>query len=89
MSSKNYETSGYGHDLDIANHLALIVYFISYEEWMQRKKIHLRHVGFIWFIFNVLQLLPIRFTQQNSCCISKSMMKHLQKLGLKIRPPLI
>ena len=41
------------------------------------SKCHLRYVGVIWFVFHVLQLLPIRFTQQNSCCISKSMIKHL------------
>ena len=35
-------------------------------------------MGVIWFIFHALQLLPIRFTQQNSCCISKSIMKHMQ-----------
>ena len=32
--------------------------------------------------FHVLQLLPIRFnttTNKNSCCISKSTMKHMQK----------
>jgi hypothetical protein len=32
----------------------------------------IRHVGVIWFVYHVLQLLPIRSTQQNSCCISKS-----------------
>ena len=38
----------------------------------------------LWVSFNsffhVLQLLPIRFTQQKSCCIGKSTTKHLQKL---------
>ena len=29
-----YEENGYGHDLDFANHLALIACFISYEEWV-------------------------------------------------------
>ena len=39
-----------------------------------------RYAGVVmWFVFRVLQLLPIGFTQQNSCCISKSMMKHPQK----------
>ena len=33
----------------------------------------------IWFIVHVLQLIPIRFTQQISCCISKSIMKRLLK----------
>ena len=27
----------------------------------------LRHVGVIWFVFHVLQLLPIKFAQQNLC----------------------
>ena len=39
----------------------------------------IRYVGVNWFVFHVLQLLLIRFTQQNSCCIRKSSMKHLQK----------
>jgi hypothetical protein len=36
-------------------------------------------VGF----FHVLQLLSIIFTQYNWCCISKSIMKHVQKSDLK------
>ena len=48
----------------------------------------LRYVGVIWFVFHVLQLLPIRLTQQNSCCISKSLMKHLQRLDRKLDLPL-
>ena len=39
--------------------------------------------------FHVLKLLLIGFTQQNPCCISKSTLKHLQKVGLKIGPTLI
>ena len=41
----------------------------------------LRCVGVICFLFNVLQLLPLGFTHQkkrNSCCFTKSRMKHLQ-----------
>ena len=38
--------------------------------------------------FHVLQLLPIRFTQQVSCCISKSTMKRLQKPNWKSDIPL-
>ena len=38
-----------------------------------------RYVLVIWFIFHVFQLLLIRFTQQNSFCVRKSKMKHLQK----------
>ena len=36
------------------------------------------YVDVVWFVFHV-QLLHIRFTQQNVCCISKSMMKRIQK----------
>ena len=32
---------------------------------------NLMFVGVIWFVFHVLQLIPIRFTKQNTCCISK------------------
>ena len=45
-------------------------------------------VSGIWFIFHVLQLLPITFKQQNSCCLSKSKMKHLQTLDWKSDLPL-
>ena len=45
---------------------------------------HLRYVCVIWFDFHVLQLLHIRFTQWNMCCISKCMMKHQQKLDWKL-----
>jgi len=37
-------------------------------------------VGVIWFIFHVLQLLPIRSKQQNVCRNSKSTMQHQQNL---------
>ena len=37
-----------------------------------------RYMSVIWFAFHVLQLLLIVFTQQNSCCISKSTMKYVQ-----------
>ena len=36
--------------------------------------------GIYSIFFQVLQLLSVRFTQQNLCCISKSTMKHHQKL---------
>ena len=39
------------------------------------------------FPFYVLQLLLIRFTQQNLRCISKSTMKHLQNLDRKSNLP--
>lgn len=46
----------------------------------------IRYVGDIGFIYDVLQLLQIRFTQLNLYCISKSTMKST-KIGLKIRRP--
>ena len=36
-------------------------------------------MGLIWYGIHVLQLLLMRFTQQNMCCIKKSIMKHLHK----------
>jgi hypothetical protein len=37
--------------------------------------------GLVWFGFHVFQFLPIKCKQQqNSCCINKSTMRHLQKL---------
>ena len=30
-------------------------------------------MGVIWFLLHVLKFLLIRFTQRNSCCISKSL----------------
>ena len=39
----------------------------------------LRYVGVIWLVFHILQNYAVRFTQQNSHCISESMMKHMQK----------
>ena len=39
---------------------------------------HFRSVGVICFVFHILQLMWITFTQQNSCCNSKSTMKHMQ-----------
>ena len=56
------------------------------EQYLQRlvgSALLLRYVGVIWFIFMFVQLLPIRFTQPYSCCVSKSTMKHLQKLDWK------
>ena len=38
----------------------------------------LSYVGVIWFVLHVLQLLLVTFTQQNLCCMSKTMMKHMQ-----------
>ena len=37
-SSKNSEESGYRYDLDFVNHLALIVCFVSYMQWVKREK---------------------------------------------------
>ena len=56
--------------------------------WMIfRRQWFLRYVGVIWFVFHVPQLLLIIFTQQNSCCTSNSLMKHLQKLDWKLDLP--
>ena len=48
-----------------------------------RLTLQLRNVGVIWFLVHVPELLPISFTQQNSCCINKSRMKHMKKLDWK------
>ena len=48
----------------------------------------IRYVCVIWFVLHVLQLLPVRFTQQYLCCTNKSMLKHLQKLDWKPVLPL-
>jgi hypothetical protein len=42
----------------------------------------LRCVGVIQFVFHVLQLQPIRFTQRNLCCNNNSLMKHQQNCML-------
>jgi hypothetical protein len=45
----------------------------------------------MWLLFSLffqlLQLLPIKFTQQNSCCINKFTVKYLQKSNWKSNPP--
>ena len=48
-------------------------------EWNVAYKVHIRYVGIIRFVLYDLQLLPIKFTRQNLCCISKLVMKHLLK----------
>jgi hypothetical protein len=45
------------------------------------------YVGVIWLLFHVLQLLPIVFTRQNSCCVSKPTMKRMQKPYWKLDLP--
>ena len=47
----------------------------------------LRCMSVIWCICHVLQLLSIRFIQQNSCCNRKSPMKHKQKPDSKSHLP--
>ena len=42
-----------------------------------RRRDLTRHVDVISFVFHVLQLLAIRCTQQKSCCISRSTMRHM------------
>ena len=44
------------------------------------KTLSTRYVGVIRFLFHVLHILPIRFTEQNLSCIRKSTMKHMQEL---------
>lgn len=44
----------------------------------------LRCVGVIWVFGHPLQLLLIRFTQQNLSCVSISTVKHQQKLDLSL-----
>ena len=44
----------------------------------------------IWkYWLHTLQLLLIRFTQQNSCCINKSTMKHMQILNCNWTSPIL
>ena len=45
MSSENYEANGYGAQFGSVHHLALIACFTSYEQRVQEKSIHLRHVN--------------------------------------------
>ena len=47
----------------------------------------MRYVGVIRFVFHVLQLLLIGFTQRNLCCISISTMKHQHKSHSKLDLP--
>jgi hypothetical protein len=50
--------------------------------------LYLRYVGVIWFLFDVLQLLPIIFTEQNPCWSSKSIETSLkEKPGWKSELP--
>ena len=44
----------------------------------------MRYVSVVWFVCHVLQLLPIRSTQQNPCCTRKFMMKHLQNSECRV-----
>ena len=46
---------------------------------LAERSLVVKCVGVIWFLFHALQLLPVRFTQQNSCCSSRSTTKHMQK----------
>ena len=56
--------------------------FNEYSQWTSRKQ-----AGVMWFLFHVLQPLLIMFTQQNSCCISKRLMKHVHKSHWQSNPP--
>ena len=60
----------------------LVTYCCTYGTLSNRYKV--RVCGCYVVSFSILlQRLPIRFTQQNLCCISKFTMKHLRKLGFK------
>jgi hypothetical protein len=43
------------------------------------------YMDVVYFLSRVLPLLPTTFTRQNSCCISKTTMKHMQQTHLKNR----
>jgi hypothetical protein len=49
----------------------------------------LTYVGVIWFVFHVLQLLLVRFTQQYLCCIEQiyCTVEPMQQTIFKISPP--
>ena len=70
--------------------VVVVVWFAKYFTWGLMEIIlsviqpYLRCVGVTSFVFHVLQLLLIRGTQQNSYCISKSLMRHSQKLNWKL-----
>ena len=38
MNSRKYETNDYKHDLDFANHLALLACFMSSKKWVHVEK---------------------------------------------------
>lgn len=60
----------------------------THNRYVSEKKFTLRYVGVIRFSVHLLQLLPVRFTQQHfMCCISKSKMKYKQKLDWKLDHP--
>jgi len=48
---------------------------------------HIGYVGVIQVVFHVLQLLPLRFTQQNLCCTNKSTIKYHQNTPKKRTSP--
>ena len=53
-------------------------------------KSSLRYVDVIWLLFHVLQLLLVRFTKQNLCCIGKSTTNiNINKMENRISPTLL
>ena len=73
--------------------------FLNYGRRLGKSRLHtafksmlgikMRYMGVIWFLFSCSPTSTHRFLHnQNSCCISESMMKHLQKPNWKIWPPL-
>ena len=59
----------------------MVVAWLWLREWRcsHDGRVYLRCVDVIWFVFHVLQLLLIRFAQQNMCCIRKSTTRYHQK----------
>jgi hypothetical protein len=47
-----------------------------FEDVEMLPQIRVKYLGVIQFVFHVLQLLPLRFTEWNLCCNRKSRRKH-------------
>ena len=56
-----------------------VLWRMAIKKWSVALTTSKVHVGIIWFVFHVPQLVPLRFTQQNLHCINKSMMKDTKK----------
>ena len=84
MSSKKYEECGYNPRFGFANYLVLIASATMNKE---KQRVAKACGCYLVRFFRVLQLPLIRFTQQNSCCVSKPLMRHLQKLDCELDAP--